>query len=154
MSSVCYCGSGQEFEDCCGSIINGKRKAETALELMKSRYSAYCTVAGAYLMATTHLATRFQYHQESIEAWARESEWKGLKIISTQKGTALDEQGEVSFQAFYNDEQKKSRVHYEHSFFVKQQNEWFYHSGKIIPINRNDSCPCGSGKKYKKCCGT
>ena len=21
-------------------------------------------------------------------------------------------------------------------------------------INRNDSCPCGSGKKYKKCCGT
>lgn len=21
-------------------------------------------------------------------------------------------------------------------------------------IGRNDSCPCGSGKKYKKCCGT
>ena len=21
------------------------------------------------------------------------------------------------------------------------------------PIKRNDSCPCGSGKKYKKCCG-
>ncbi len=20
-------------------------------------------------------------------------------------------------------------------------------------ISRNDSCPCGSGKKYKKCCG-
>ncbi|MBP1582331.1 MAG: SEC-C domain-containing protein [Victivallales bacterium] len=20
-------------------------------------------------------------------------------------------------------------------------------------INRNDPCPCGSGKKYKKCCG-
>jgi len=20
-------------------------------------------------------------------------------------------------------------------------------------IGRNDSCPCGSGKKYKKCCG-
>ncbi|MDX1778368.1 MAG: SEC-C metal-binding domain-containing protein, partial [Thermodesulfobacteriota bacterium] len=21
-------------------------------------------------------------------------------------------------------------------------------------IGRNDPCPCGSGKKYKKCCGT
>jgi hypothetical protein len=22
------------------------------------------------------------------------------------------------------------------------------------PLGRNDPCPCGSGKKYKKCCGT
>jgi uncharacterized protein YecA (UPF0149 family) len=22
-----------------------------------------------------------------------------------------------------------------------------------VKINRNDPCPCGSGKKYKKCCG-
>jgi len=21
------------------------------------------------------------------------------------------------------------------------------------PVGRNDPCPCGSGKKYKKCCG-
>ncbi|HNW16714.1 MAG TPA: SEC-C metal-binding domain-containing protein, partial [bacterium] len=21
-------------------------------------------------------------------------------------------------------------------------------------VGRNDSCPCGSGKKYKKCCGS
>ena len=25
---------------------------------------------------------------------------------------------------------------------------------KIISIGRNDPCPCGSGKKYKNCCGT
>lgn len=23
----------------------------------------------------------------------------------------------------------------------------------IVKVNRNDPCPCGSGKKYKKCCG-
>lgn len=22
-----------------------------------------------------------------------------------------------------------------------------------VKIGRNDPCPCGSGKKYKKCCG-
>jgi len=21
-----------------------------------------------------------------------------------------------------------------------------------MPVSRNDACPCGSGKKYKKCC--
>lgn len=24
----------------------------------------------------------------------------------------------------------------------------------VEKIGRNDSCPCGSGKKYKKCCGS
>ena len=23
----------------------------------------------------------------------------------------------------------------------------------VRPLGRNDPCPCGSGKKYKKCCG-
>ncbi|ASK64491.1 hypothetical protein CFK37_19820 [Virgibacillus phasianinus] len=28
------------------------------------------------------------------------------------------------------------------------------HNGKtVVKVGRNDPCPCGSGKKYKKCCG-
>lgn len=30
--------------------------------------------------------------------------------------------------------------------------EQTYKEPKMININRNDLCPCGSGKKYKKCC--
>jgi len=26
------------------------------------------------------------------------------------------------------------------------------HSSKVTPVGRNDPCPCGSGKKFKKCC--
>ena len=25
--------------------------------------------------------------------------------------------------------------------------------GRPLKIGRNDPCPCGSGKKYQKCCG-
>jgi uncharacterized protein YecA (UPF0149 family) len=25
--------------------------------------------------------------------------------------------------------------------------------GRGAKVGRNDPCPCGSGKKYKKCCG-
>lgn len=153
MTSTCFCGSSLTFDECCGSIISGKRQTVTALELMKSRYSAYCVVASDYLIATTHSSKRAQFDKASIEQWAMESQWRGLKIISTSKDSPLDTQGEVIFQALYIDESKKSRVHYEHSLFVKEHNQWFYLSGKTIAISRNDDCPCGSGKKYKKCCG-
>ncbi|MFR1639437.1 MAG: SEC-C metal-binding domain-containing protein [Eggerthellaceae bacterium] len=30
----------------------------------------------------------------------------------------------------------------------------FYNEGRgVMKVGRNDPCPCGSGKKYKKCCG-
>ncbi len=44
--------------------------------------------------------------------------------------------------------------------FTKEQLEVFYKEQKVSrtvykekKIGRNDPCPCGSGKKYKKCCG-
>ena len=49
---------------------------------------------------------------------------------------------------------------------AKPMNEGFEGMGKATPkkivmvqrtrptkVGRNDPCPCGSGKKYKKCCG-
>ena len=36
----------------------------------------------------------------------------------------------------------------------KQQNDFGKKKPtKVIKVGRNDPCPCGSGKKYKKCCG-
>jgi len=42
---------------------------------------------------------------------------------------------------------------------VKAEKELIEKTKKVDPIHvenapgRNDPCPCGSGKKYKKCCG-
>ncbi|WP_243128574.1 MULTISPECIES: SEC-C metal-binding domain-containing protein [Oscillospiraceae] len=30
---------------------------------------------------------------------------------------------------------------------------WEPYRRKGVKVGRNDPCPCGSGKKYKKCCG-
>ena len=43
---------------------------------------------------------------------------------------------------------------------VDAETELIENTEKVEPIKagkgpgRNDPCPCGSGKKYKKCCGT
>ena len=35
---------------------------------------------------------------------------------------------------------------------VRSANHWVDPSGRRTKLGRNDLCPCGSGKKYKKCC--
>lgn len=35
----------------------------------------------------------------------------------------------------------------------KVEKDMVKHQAKTMKIGRNDPCPCGSGKKYKKCCG-
>ncbi|MGN5267109.1 YchJ family metal-binding protein [Aeromonas dhakensis] len=46
---------------------------------------------------------------------------------------------------------------HERSRFVRHQGRWVYTDGEQDPaplrVGRNDPCPCGSGKKFKKCCG-
>jgi hypothetical protein len=42
---------------------------------------------------------------------------------------------EVTLQRMYKDQRSSTTIH------------------KDAKIGRNDPCPCGSGKKYKKCCG-
>ena len=55
----------------------------------------------------------------------------------------------------------KEQTHHELSTFKKEGNEWFFVDGALRnntiqrsspKVGRNDPCPCGSGKKAKKCC--
>lgn len=144
----CPCGSGKVFETCCGELILGHRQAESALELMKSRYSAYATGAGDYLVETTAVANRYPGDAELISEHARKSEWIRLEIVDVPTDDI------VEFKAYYK-EDGELRVHHEKSWFVIEEGQWRYDRGELYEtkIGRNEVCPCGSGKKYKRCCG-
>jgi SEC-C motif-containing protein len=81
-----------------------------------------------------------------------DTQWKRLEIISAHNDT---QQGSVHFKAYYK-EQDEWHLLEETSKFLFENEHWFYHSGnyqpQILKPNRNDACPCGSGKKFKKCC--
>ncbi|MGI9280290.1 MAG: SEC-C metal-binding domain-containing protein [Endozoicomonas sp.] len=55
---------------------------------------------------------------------------------------------------FLNPDTDQEEAHHECSDFIKEQGRWYFiYPG--IPAKlpgRNAPCPCGSGKKYKKCC--
>lgn len=128
----CYCCSGGEFEDCCQPFISGVVKPSRAEELMRSRYSAYATVAVEYLIKTTHPSERKFHDARSIENWAKTNEWQKLEIISTVDGNAKDKQGTVEFKAYFLDADHRSQIHHELSNFRKELSKWFFVDGKIL----------------------
>jgi SEC-C motif domain protein len=157
---MCPCGSGAVYESCCSPLVSGARTAGTAEELMRSRYSAYTKVEMDYLFETTHPDHRKGYDHEGTKTWAEEAEWDGLEIVSTRLGGPEDGIGEVEFVARWKENGMK-REHHEVGGFRKKEGKWYFTEGKMVKpqpivvnkVGRNDPCTCGSGAKYKKCCG-
>lgn len=159
-SELCPCGSQGAYDNCCGPVIEGVRKAETAEQLMRSRYSAYTRGIMPYLYESTHPSHRKGYDHEGTKEWAANSEWHGLEIIATRGGGAADAIGEVEFKACYSGD-GVDHIHHEVGRFRKMDDIWYFTDGRMVglmplhveKIGRNEPCRCGSGKKYKKCCG-
>lgn len=158
---TCPCGSGRNYSDCCEPYILGKADVPTAEALMRSRYSAYVVHAIDYIVDTCIKDDEHGIDVKQTRDWSEKSEWLGLKIINTEKGTTSDSEGTVEFTAEYKTGGLKD-IHHEIALFKKINGMWFYDTGKIVPktivrdnpkIGRNEPCPCGSGKKYKHCCG-
>ncbi|MDR1586774.1 MAG: YchJ family protein [Treponema sp.] len=159
---ACPCGSGRAFAECCEPYISGKSKAPTAEALMRSRYSAYAEHAVDYIINTCIRDVKNGIDVKQTREWSEKSRWLGLKIISVEKGGPGDTKGTVEFEAAYERNGLRD-LHREKARFEKQNGEWLYDEGDIVPqtvvrtspkVGRNDPCPCGSGKKYKHCCGS
>ncbi|PHM72816.1 YchJ family protein [Xenorhabdus sp. KJ12.1] len=152
MTTICPCGSSLSFAHCCGPYLDNHRTAPNAESLMRSRYSAYVTKNIDYLIATWHPDCKAETWRSEIEQSFVGVEWLGLNVISADKGLHNDE-AYVEFSACFIEQAKQDRqLIHERSRFLRIGQHWFYIDGIRPQTGRNDPCPCGSGKKYKKCC--
>lgn len=146
--SLCTCGSGIQYTDCCGQFISNIKIPATAEQLMRSRYTAYNMKDASYLLKTWHVSTRPKELKLDIDTTC----WQGLKVITANEH-------EVSFVAYFTDiknphTEKDRYALYEESEFSKDD-QWYYVKGanlQTIQLSQNMSCPCQSGKKFKRCC--
>ena len=60
---LCPCASGKTFGECCGPILNGDRKAATAVELMRARYSAYAVGNVEFLFESSGPEVRSEFDE-------------------------------------------------------------------------------------------
>lgn len=150
---ACPCGSQRPLSLCCQPFLEELAIADTAEQLMRSRYTAYALGNADYIEKTEHEADR-----KAIEDWIRATEFKALRVLECHHGQPEDTQGVVIFEADFVSAGQSS-THRETSEFVRQDGRWMFLRGRQNPLRqtartgRNDLCPCGSGKKYKKCCG-
>lgn len=124
---------------------------------MRSRFAAFQLRKPEYLQATWDPVKR----PRQLGLDQDERTWSSLEVIKTIGGTESDDRGVVEFKAKYELGEDTYLFH-EISRFTRQDGRWFYldgtfpfhgkiaHQGKPL---RNAPCPCGSGKKHKKCCG-
>ena len=159
----CPCGSGAPYQQCCGTFHRGEAQPRTAEALMRSRYSAYARARIGYLESTLHPRRRKSHDPEQTREWAEGSTWLGLEILSTSDAGPDPDLATVEFVARYRPDDGEETEHHEIAEFRREDGRWYFVDGKTIgpepvrreapKVGRNDPCPCGSGKKYKKCCG-
>ena len=115
---------------------------------MRSRYSAFVRDDADYVRASWHPDTRPV--ELTLEAG---EQWLGLEIVDAKQD---GDSGQVHFGATHRDGDGFAVLE-ERSRFVRENGHWFYLDGEhtVTPLKpgRNNPCPCGSGRKFKKCCG-
>jgi SEC-C motif domain protein len=118
---------------------------------MRSRYTAFALSERDYLLASWH--PDYRPPQLQLDADIR---WVGLEILATeQQGNGAT----VEFEASLMSQGEVSAMR-ECSQFLRLDGCWFYTTGEQLAPRlqpwkpgRNQDCPCGSGLKYKRCCG-
>jgi len=147
----CPCGSDKPYSSCCEPIIFQNTLADTAEQLMRSRFSSF------YMQQPNWLKHSWdQTSQPSSISFEDNLKWLDLTIINHENIDPLN--STVEFEARYLKSGKVQAIH-ENSRFIKRNNEWFYVNGEYLKttfkpfkLGRNDPCPCGSGFKFKSCC--
>jgi SEC-C motif domain protein len=158
LAHPCLCGSGLDYQSCCGVYHSGAKIPPTAESLMRSRFSAYAMHNADYLITTWDTNKR----PESIDFSKETAVWLRLEIVDAKKGGVNDDKGVVEFKAYFQQDGEEAVMH-EISRFKKVSNRWFYLDGVVKSVGKvnqtvnqgkNALCSCGSGKKFKRCCGT
>lgn len=128
----CPCHSGLPFLECCEPYLTHKELPESALQLMRSRYTAYALKDPEYIIETTHpenpthTANKTAW-KEAILIFCKRTEFKGLKILEFVEGNL---EAFVTFYAhLFQDKQDASFQ--EASRFLKVGDRWLYHSGVV-----------------------
>jgi len=159
---LCPCGTGKSYAECCEPIIRGTSLAANPEALMRSRFTAYAKHEVNWLKDSLEPTQRHDFDEKSVSDWSKGSEWLALEIRRTQLGGPEDVTGYVEFIARFKNE-GAVREHHEIGEFRKVDGKWFFYDGRGVKpapfkhegpvVGRNDPCTCGSGKKFKKCCG-
>ena len=119
----CHCDSGKNFDECCQPFLDGKDTPKTALQLMRSRYSAHITKNAFYILNTEMPQNDEIFAQ--IMAFMNTVNFTSLKVTNHVMGSETDNVGMVEYHLKYVDGKEK-KEHTEQGNFIKVSGKWFF----------------------------
>jgi SEC-C motif domain protein len=130
---LCPCRSKKLYDNCCKPFHDGQLP-DTALQLMRSRYSAYALCLPDYIIHTTHRENphynpHTQKWAQEISEFSRNTEFKDLEILDCQENASL---ATVTFVAHLV-QNNKDVSFTEKSFFEKIDGKWLYRNLELHP---------------------
>ena len=82
--SNCPCGQGN-YAECCQPLHLGQAKAQTAAQLMRSRYSAFAKHEIDYIVKTTAIGQQQFLDQVAIADWSQANQWLKLDVLQAKE---------------------------------------------------------------------
>ncbi|MCW9699063.1 MULTISPECIES: YchJ family protein [unclassified Avibacterium] len=150
-TALCPCQSGNTYQDCCQPLHQQRKMAQNAEQLMRSRYAAFVLQQIDYIVETTVPSQQNLLDYQALKQWAAQTQWLGLEIIKHEP--ELDKKhSAVEFNAQFASPEGK-QIHHEKSLFVKVDERWYFADPTVSLPAMKQPCICGSGKKFKHCCG-
>ena len=132
VNDSCPCGSTKKYKKCCKTFHDKIIFPKTALELMKSRYSAYATSNAKYIIETTHkdnpdFTDNIKEWENDILIFCNNTKFIGLEILEF-----IDDENESYVMLKANMIQQGNDVSFvEKSRFLRVDEKWFYVDGKF-----------------------
>ena len=118
---------------------------------MRSRYAAYALQQIDYIVRTTVPAQQPLLNVAAIAQWSRETQWLGLTVH--QHNSCIGKRhAQVAFTAHFA-EHGSAHEHHELSTFVQINGAWYFIDPTVPLPSMKSPCICGSGVKFKACCG-
>lgn len=124
----CPCGTGDVLAACCAPILAGTRRAATAEQLMRSRYTAFATGDVDHLLRSWHPRTA-PPREELAASLADGTRWLRLDVLARERGGPFDADGVVEFTARARTPEGRIALH-EVSRFVREDGAWLYVDGE------------------------
>ena len=133
VNSICPCGSLKKYKKCCKIFHDDLKKPSNALELMKSRFSAFAFCKSDYIIKTTHQKNcDFSLNTSSwiadIEQFCKNTSFENLEILDFIDSVI---ESFVTFEGSVVKTKKGSSVRGK-SRVLKESHLWFYVDGEFL----------------------
>jgi len=156
----CPCGSKLPYGNCCQPIHINIRTAKLPEQIIRARFAAMAIGNMDFFRQSIILMSRHMLDAEVLLARLKHQIFHSIKITHVERKGVLRRAAVIHSQ-ITKGKRGKLTTHTERTCLKREAFAWRVVNIDLVATDirppkggKNVPCPCGSGRKYKHCCGS